>query len=156
MAGTCGRRRSEDEGMERRGEGRGGRKKSQLESLRKVKGEKMERQEARRTLVGGSESGHDANVGLDDALPQQGNILDELKRRLQQSESAKRISLEARASTEEQKHHRLTGSGLICPACSSTAIVVSKYGLKFGPIANAISPKQLKIGGFTDRCNISD
>jgi len=44
--------------------------------------ERRERRNEGRTLLGLSKSGNDSDVGLDDTLTKQSNVLDELERRL--------------------------------------------------------------------------
>lgn len=93
------------------------------------------------------ESADDARVGLEDALAQTVNVVDEVEVALFAMEC-----ISVKMEGEENGARRRTGSALMAPACCSTPIVVSRKGSNPGPTARATSPKQLRMGGLTLRC----
>jgi hypothetical protein len=88
------------------------------------------------------EPGDDAGVRLEDALAELRDVLDEVV-----------VELHGPSApvARTAKTRRLTGFGCTRPAWPSTPIAVSMYGSNAGPIASAMSPKQVRTEILTFR-----
>jgi hypothetical protein len=96
-------------------------------------------------LVAGAEAGHEARVGLEDALAEGVDVLDELVGALLCVRVSRTILTKRRPTAR-------TGSARMAPACCKTFMTVGRYGSKPAPMAMAMSPKHERIGGLTLRC----